>query len=291
MKILSKLNKPHPFIFNYKSVVIPGVITFLLISIFAPFSFQKLAIGNRLLFGAGIGLLSSLSIVSVVAGTKKLFPQWLLEDNWTVGREILLFISVVATICLLIFGSFLLFDLSSSNPLAVFKQVVLYTTAISTIPITILVLYEQYSFQKQSAKQAIALTQGLKGANAAPADNLRTTDFVLFEAENGKVELQIHYDKVLYLKAEGNYVEVFYMDKHNHVQKKLIRNRLKSFLDVLPPQQFFHAHKSYVVNGIQIERVEGNARNFELVMYATDVRLPVSRSKSTELSTFLKSLH
>ncbi|MCB0561246.1 MAG: hypothetical protein KDD09_19955 [Phaeodactylibacter sp.] len=64
--------------------------------------------------------------------------------------------------------------------------------------------------------------------NTSTPANIYSKENLLFEAENGKVELQIAYDKVLYLKADGNYVEVFYMDQHNYVQKKLIRNRLKS---------------------------------------------------------------
>ncbi len=288
---MTTLSKPHPFIFNYKSVVIPGLITFLLISLLAPFGFQELDIGNRLLFGVAISLLSSLSILLVVSLARKLFPELTQEDNWTVGKEIFLILSVVVTICLLIFSCFVLFDLGSSNLITVFKQVVLYTVLISIFPITVLVLYEQYSFQKQSAMEAIQLTKNLKGVQVEPVEKPSTTGHTLFEEENGKVALQLANDKILYLKADGNYVEVFYKDQHNQVCKKLIRNRLKDLLEKLPQQQFFHAHKSYIVNGSQIEQVEGNARNFELIMNATDARLPVSRSKSKELSTFLKSLH
>ncbi len=283
--------KPHPFIFNYKSVVIPGLIAFLLISLFAPFGFQGLDIGNRLLFGLIMGLLSSLSIVLVVFGVRKLLPNWMMEDNWTLGKEIVLFVLVVATICLLIFFSFVLFDLSSSAPMVVFKRVVLYTTVISIFPITILVLFEQYSFQKQCAKKAVELNESLSVESRSTLAHRYSTGNLLFEAENGKVELQLDPDKLLYLKADGNYVEVFYLDQHNQVRKKLIRNRLKGLLEVLPSRQFFHAHKSYIVNGNQIERVEGNARNFELAIYGTDVLVPVSRSNSKVLSTFLKSLH
>ena len=129
------LKEPYPFIYNYKSVVIPGLVTFWVISIFSPFGLSVLAIGKRLLFGFAFGLLSSFSVVLVIAEARKLFPEFMQEDNWTVGKEILLFVSVLVTICLFIFLSFVLFNLSSSDPIIVFKQVVLYTSAISIIPI------------------------------------------------------------------------------------------------------------------------------------------------------------
>lgn len=47
-------------------MLIPGISTFLLIAIFAPFGFRELAPGNRLLFALALGLLSSLSVVMVV---------------------------------------------------------------------------------------------------------------------------------------------------------------------------------------------------------------------------------
>ncbi|MEQ8239825.1 MAG: hypothetical protein RIA69_11470, partial [Cyclobacteriaceae bacterium] len=173
--------KPHPFIFNYKSVVIPGIVTFLIISIFAPFGFRELTTGHRLFFGLGLGLLSSLAIVAVVAVARKLLPDWMREDQWTVGKEIVLFLSVVTTICLLIFCCFVFFDLSSGSPRTIFKLVVLYTTLLSAVPITILVLYEQYSFQKQSAKQAMELTKKLNQVKTAPLEAQETIDHVLFE--------------------------------------------------------------------------------------------------------------
>lgn len=270
------------------SVAIPGLLTFLVIGIFAPFGIRDLALGDRLLFGLGIGSVSSVSVLLVVSVGKWLFPNLMQEDSWTVGKEILLFLLVEATICLLVFFCFLLFDLSHSPPFRLFKLVVLYTIAISSIPIAILVLYEQYSHQKKSARRAIELTQHLR--DVAATARLQQSSLALFEAENGKVELQVAYDRILFLKSDGNYVEVFYLGQQDGVQKKLIRNRLKKLSESLPSALFFHAHKSYVVNGKQIERVEGNARNFELLMHATDERLPVSRSKSKELSTFLKSL-
>jgi DNA-binding LytR/AlgR family response regulator len=286
-----RLSDPHPFIYNRRSILITGLSTFLLIAIFAPFGFRELAPGNRLLFALTFGLLSALSVVLVVNGSRKLFPAYMQEDTWTVGKEIGLFVSVIATICLFIFISFVLFGLSGAPIARVFTQVVLYTMSISLVPVVILVLYEQYSFHKQSVRQALALTQGLsEGSTSTPAGG-QPMDTVLLEAENGKIELQVAADQILYLKADGNYVEVFYLDQHRHIQKKLIRNRLKSLSEALPPNQFFPSHKSYIANAKQIEQVKGNARNFELVMHHTDVCVPVSRSRSKELAAFLQALY
>ncbi|MEM1408411.1 MAG: LytTR family DNA-binding domain-containing protein [Bacteroidota bacterium] len=261
----------------------------MLIALIAPFSFATLSITYRLLFALAIGFASSISVVLVVITFRKVLPNYMQEDNWTVGKEVTLYISVVLAICVLIFLFFVVFNLSTTPLSALFGKVVLFTGAISIFPIIIQVLYEQYRFQKRSAVEALALTKNLGSNSKVPSGADDEAKSIRFEAENGKVELQLATDQICYLKADGNYVEVFYLNR-DKVEKKLIRNRLKVFAEQLPGQLFFHCHKSYIVNGKQILSVEGNARNFELTLRAVSFGVPVSRSKSEELSRFLKSL-
>ena len=287
--ILSLLGKPHPFIYNTTSIVLPGVVTFMLIALIAPFGFAALSVIHRLLFALVIGFVSSISVILVVTSFRKILPNYMQEDSWTVGKEVTLYISVVAIICVLIFLFFVVLNLSTTPLSDLFKKVALFTAAISIFPIIIQVLYEQYRFQKRSAVNALALTKNLGSNSKVPSGVDNGAESIRFEAENGKVELQLGMDQICYLKADGNYVEVFYLNQEK-MEKKLIRNRLKVFAEQLPGRLFFHCHKSYVVNGKQILSVEGNARNFELTLHATSFRVPVSRSKSEKLSSFLKSL-
>ena len=101
-------------------------------------------------------------------------------------------------------------------------------------------------------------------------------------SENNKLALRIHPEEVLLVQSAGNYVEVFYRD-NQAVKKELIRNRLKALEEQLRDRDFFHCHKSYLVNLRHIQKVTGNARNLELTLDSFEERIPVSRSKSADL--------
>ena len=55
--------------------------------------------------------------------------------------------------------------------------------------------------------------------------------------------IKIHFNKIKYLKTDGNYIEIYCTD-----QKHLVRSTLKDFLKKLPNSQFLQVHKSYSIN-------------------------------------------
>jgi DNA-binding LytR/AlgR family response regulator len=113
-------------------------------------------------------------------------------------------------------------------------------------------------------------------------------DLISFYSENGKFEIKLFVHDILFVKSEGNYLEIYYMNNESTESKHLIRNRLKNVSDILPSEVFFQCHKSYVVNLEKINRVDGNARDLNLYVYGISHKIPVSRGKSSGLLSFLK---
>lgn len=271
--------KPHPFIFNRSSVILPGVTTFLILAFFAPFGFQEMELITRLGFALFFGLLASFSVLLVVRLLKASYPSH--SEEWTVGKEILLVLAVLSTICLLVFVILFSFGLTDLTASDLFKRVIVTTITISFFPVVILVLFEQYNHQKSQWKKAQEMSRMLLPATTEQRDNL-----IQLLGENGKLELQVSPQELIYLKSDGNYVDVIYGT--DLPEKKLVRNRLKILAEELPNELFFQCHKSYIVNKRSIISVEGNARNFELKLRNVPDFIPVSRSKSEELTQFLK---
>ncbi|HAA11315.1 MAG TPA: hypothetical protein DCE41_06270 [Cytophagales bacterium] len=108
-------------------------------------------------------------------------------------------------------------------------------------------------------------------------------------AENGKPALQLYPGAVRYLMSDGNYVEVFYYEPTQGLQKKLIRNRLGTLKEMLPEAEFFACHKRFVVNLSAIREVRGNARNLEIRLEEVPDWIPVSRSQVANLQTLIQS--
>jgi maltodextrin utilization protein YvdJ len=277
------LNKPHPFIFNAYSVLIPSVVTFMVLLILRPFEFSTFTNKELILWSAVFAVLVGSTILITVLILKKAL-QNTIEENWTVKKEIFLILFVLVMISSVIFTLFLILN-PEANWLNLFNLVVVRTLAISFFPVLILVLYEQNHYQKIQRRQAEQLNQELLKKQHSVAQETHKINHpakVVLIAENEKIALQIDPMDLLFVKSEGNYVEVFYR-QNGRIHKELIRNSLKAIEEQLSVSVFFRCHNRFLINLHHIQKVEGNARNFELALANIEEKIPVSRGKSETL--------
>ncbi|MEL7341856.1 MAG: LytTR family DNA-binding domain-containing protein, partial [Bacteroidota bacterium] len=121
------------------------------------------------------------------------------------------------------------------------------------------------------------------------ADNLDEKDETLPELlnlqnEKGKVELVIKADALLYLKAEDNYVSVFYL-MHGTIKKELIRTSLKKIAHQVPEKCLIRVHRSYMINPQKIIRIEPIKDTFKISLAGLeDGQIPVSATYKESLS-------
>ncbi len=288
------LSQPHPSSLTWMTVLLPSGIVSLLLVILMPFGFHLLAwevrVGYSLLFGIVSGITSFL----VVFLLKKSMPKIMEAEEWTLGKELILhaliLLAIAMTNTLVIKVLF-----SENNFWTLLSKGIAGVFGMGLIPVTILILLEQYQLQKKQfirATQFNALLALQLSQNQAikKQNNHSVAKNIILESENGKVEIQLRPEELIYLKSDGNYIEV-YFEKNQKLEKILIRNRLKTLFEALPESDFLHCHKSYVVNGRAIVQVMGNARNFTLQLRGTENTIPVSRSNADRLQTFLKNLN
>lgn len=283
MKLQNVLNKPHPFIFNAYSVLIPSIVTFMVLLILRPFEFSTFTNKELICWSAVFAILVGATILITVLLFKKVL-QNTIEEIWTVKREILLILFVLAIICLGVFTFFLNLN-TEANWLDLFSLVVVRTFAISFFPVLVLVLYEQNHYQKIQRRQAEQLNQELLKKQHSVAQEINKVNHpakVVLVAENEKIALQIDPMDLLFVKSERNYVEVFYR-QNKKIHKELIRNSLKAIEEQLSVSVFFRCHNRFLINLHHIQKVEGNARNFELALANIEEKIPVSRGKSETL--------
>ena len=79
--------------------------------------------------------------------------------------------------------------------------------------------------------------------------------------------IRIDFDDIVYLQANGNYLNI-YTDNKRHV----VRDTIKNILQKLPLNQFYQTQRSYIINSEKIERFGGNF----IVVNNTDVPLSSS---------------
>jgi DNA-binding LytR/AlgR family response regulator len=105
--------------------------------------------------------------------------------------------------------------------------------------------------------------------------------------ENQKMALQIDAEKLVYAHSEGNYVDIYHLSDGT-LTKTLVRNSLKSIEEQLSFDYFFRCHRSFIISTLHIQKVDGNARNLEIVLEHAAHPIPVARSKSKKLLDLLK---
>lgn len=82
-------------------------------------------------------------------------------------------------------------------------------------------------------------------------NNLLPEKFILLKADK-KIH-KINIADLLYLEAMGDYVKVFFSDKHI-----IVHDTLQGLQSQLPQQPFFRVHKSYIIATEKFSYIEGN---------------------------------
>lgn len=288
MEIKNLLNKPHPFTFNRFSVLLPSLVTFLVLVVLKPFEFDTFLTSQLILWSLFFAAISGITVFCCVVIVKRSFRKTI-EENWTVKNEFFLILFVLVTISLIIYVLFLIHS-PQTNKLELFNLVVLRTLVISFFPVLIMVLYEQNHHQKRKTRQAEQLNHELQKKQKSESQDTQVEKHsvkIVLVAENDKVALQVDPMDLFFVKSEGNYVEVFYSQSQK-VQKELIRNSLKAIEEQLSAPFFFRCHNRFLINLHHIQKMDGNARNFEIELTNIEEKIPVSRSKYEMLLQLLQ---
>lgn len=83
-------------------------------------------------------------------------------------------------------------------------------------------------------------------------------------------------DDIYYVESDGNYCTLYLKN-----QKKLVvTKKLKSFNEMLPEEQFFRIHNSFIIN---LNKVKEFIKADGYVILESNAKIPVSRQRKTEL--------
>ena len=210
-----------------------------------------------------------------------IFKKFYLNENWNVGKEIY---HITLTIILItIFNIF--YSLTFCNYCKPFYgdllKVILYSflsvLIVGAIPITFMVLIYQNMLLKRNIRNAEKANMNLKEASS-------DTNPVIIYSNNRKNMLSINSDHLIAIEANGNYINVYYLEKEDVLKRETIRNTLKETEDLIRNRSnFIRCHKSYIVNLSNLKKVSGNAQGYKLEFNHLDFSVPVSRKLSKQI--------
>jgi two-component system, LytTR family, response regulator len=85
-------------------------------------------------------------------------------------------------------------------------------------------------------------------------------------------------EQIRYVEAQDDYVMIYYS-----AGKALKQQTMKSFEDSLPKSDFIRIHRSYIVNVVEIKKIEPYGKDSHVAVLNSGDKLPVSRTGYKQL--------
>ncbi len=278
------LKNPYPLYYNGKSLwVISGLL--FIMSLFFTYFFEPFDVytpEHRMNF-FWISFIHALlpALLLLLVSLFVFAPE--AEEKWTIGKEIrfvFLFILLVG------FAQFLIRDIIYDNPnnwsFRYLYEEIRNTILVGALFVLILV---PLNFNRLNAK------------NSKKASVLNASHDLLKPLENSEIliktnlkneNLQFDVNSLLFVRADGNYVELFLTG--DKIKKVLKRITIKELEVVLKPySHIIKTHRSYLVNIRHIKNVTGNAQGYKLKLNNFDDTVPVSRNMIASFNARIKN--
>ncbi|WP_212003338.1 LytTR family DNA-binding domain-containing protein [Chitinophaga sp. HK235] len=258
-----------------------GIFCFLFMYIFMPFNINMWYEGQHLSLAPLFGIFTACGMTALVISQFLLF-KWKLRRKltnatylcWFLG-EIVLVTAIVTAVDVLITDTFFLTWGEFANTLR-------YTALIMPLPYLISLLW---FFSREKCAQLKSLEkEGHPAAVVIPsapvvesASTRSTTDTCLqIRDEHDKIVLSVHPARLLMIKAEDNYVHLFYRSGQT-ISKELVRTSLKKMETQLAAVGFIRAHRSYLVNMSRVVLFKKNTKGHYLhIEGLEEMPVPVS---------------
>ncbi|SKA32558.1 LytTr DNA-binding domain-containing protein [Chitinophaga eiseniae] len=261
-------------------IVFCSVFSFCFMYIFLPFNINMWYEGQHLPLVTFFGIFTGCGILGLTI-SQFLLAGWKIRRRltnatylfWLLG-EIVLVASIVTLVDVLLTDTFF-FTWSE------FVSTLRYTALIMPLPYMISLLW---FFSREKYRQLKSLENRVSQIPVPPAPVASTPvlpvilpdNCLQIKDEQGKTALSVHPAKLLMIKAEDNYVQVFYRNG-TAVSKELVRVSLKKMETQLTANGFARAHRSYLVNLSKVVLFKKNSKGYFLqVEGMEDTPVPVS---------------
>ena len=199
------------------------------------------------------------------------------STSWSVYKEL------VKIFCILIICSGLnyIYNIYFINHVAFnishLFMMCLYTFAIA-VPVSIIYILGRY----------IYLTKHWEIAEKVLPETI--PDKILkIKAEAGSDILTLQENNFLYAESDGNYITIYYLDKHV-LHRQMLRLSLKNLEIQLKTDGIIRCHRSFIVNISKIKKVKGNAQGYKLFIAGVESIVPVSRTYISKLQKYLSEV-
>ena len=271
------LVNPHPLnlfiVRNLVGSIALGGFVFSFLYVFKPFGLHVLPGEELVTVTLGYGLVTTGYLIIHLTVLAVFFR----ESSWTVWKEIINTLVIITMIGLCNFLYHAIYFSHTFNFITLLK-LQFETLAVSFIPVSLIILLQQNFLLKKYLKEADEINRKKDYEFSEGSDE----KLITISAQNPKNNLEYSCNDILFCHAQDNYVIVHFIRDLKHT-KEIIRTTLrKTREDLLEHDNYFHSHKSYIVNLDKVKKVTGNAQGLKLHFDSVNEIIPVSRKLHQE---------
>ncbi len=283
-KAVNFLKQPYPFYYSGEALWIICGLLFIL-SLLFNYYFEPFEVNvqeHKMDF-FWISFIHALVPVLVLFSLSLFLKPTNTEETWVIKKEISFVLIFVTTVGL---AQFLIRDIIYDNAynwsFRYLYEEIRNTFLVGTLFILILVPlnFNRLNYKNNKNANALNTAQELLG----PIANARIV--ITTKLKNESLHLDIN--NLLFVKAEGNYVELYLKD--HKPNKVILRMTIKELASILRQYtNIVKTHRSYLVNKCHIINIAGNAQGFKLQLNYTDEIIPVSRNMIHKFNEEMKN--
>lgn len=254
---------------------------FLFLIFYEPFDVAIFDYNNWLIFKAGLSVIVFILIFIVRVG----FPWFIKKDiDETAKPEVLYKLGgvILFVLCSVSFTFYLYYI----GQVDITFDVMLNVAFICIVPSIVLWLNDRFKrliIQNESLYSNKKLLE--KKIEKYEADIQNTSIELISDSGVDVFETQLA--NILVIQSADNYVEIFYKEGED-IKKKLLRNTLRNIESQLESySNFVRCHRSFLVNTLQIEKLQRDENKNWLTIKGFNQKIPVSRHYLIILKDFL----
>lgn len=102
-------------------------------------------------------------------------------------------------------------------------------------------------------------------------------DIMPFNDKNGKFNISINPNDILYIESADNYVNIHHLDEGKE-KTHLLRNSLKNVEEHCKNTEIIRCHRFYLVNMSKVKIVKRDQDRLYIAFYDSDKQIPVSKT-------------
>lgn len=133
--------------------------------------------------------------------------------------------------------------------------------------------FERFCKAYYRAEELFLLKQNSNNPDTIPSQQ---ADFLFIKSN--KKSVKVKFSEILYIEGLGDYIKI-----HLHNSKLVTNLSMKKIIALLPANQFYRIHKSFIISTDKIESIEGN------MVSVNKNKLPIGNSYRQEFIGFVNN--